>query len=599
MAVGRRNFLRSVAISALWVGFGKATQAQAADQESTDKFRRIFGAPNFRSPDETLKFLKAAQDKRVVAPRDAKAFAVYLKSTPLGRAINDPAAPEIVHLAQWNAFALDLTAQDHTTIKPLKPDPAKADDSDPSYAEQLGPHRSSRALAIMHLAMFEAVNTIYRRYKSYRDVQAKIFGAIQAEPAKVTPLTASVRRAIAVSAYDTLIVLYPNKRVLTEAMFRLTTLPIGDSEPMQVLGSAIGEAAARFVLEERKYDPQTKQFGDGSEYMRPPVVRNSLDLEPTYAQIFSSPTPEDWRIDPITGLPKAIGGYWGHVEPFALDPANLHLPPGPPAATSARFKKDYDDVRSVGGDPNPAPLGARRRTPTKRTGTQPNDALDSTNETFKANFWAYDGTALLCAPPRLYNMVATSVATKEYKILEAPDMARYLALINICLADAGIAAWTAKYKYHLARPITWIRGHQPADVINGVANGDWTPLGAPVSNGSPEGANLTPPFPSYPSGHATFGGALFEAMTQLLPLPPSGETRFKFVSDEYNGLNRGPLGEARPYVEREFASFEAAAAENARSRIWLGIHWQFDGDDGIDQGREIAKDVIGTTLLKI
>lgn len=139
------------------------------------------------------------------------------------------------------------------------------------------------------------------------------------------------------------------------------------------------------------------------------------------------------------------------------------------------------------------------------------------------------------------------------------------------MADAGIGAWTAKYQFHHARPITYIRETDPNSVVFGTKNSDFTPLGAQVSNGAPKNANITPPFPAYPSGHATFGGALFQAMRNYF----KGETAFKFVSDEYNGLNRGPVGAARPRFERDFKSLAEAETENGQSRIWLGIHWQY------------------------
>ncbi|WP_439360170.1 hypothetical protein [Bradyrhizobium sp. DASA03007] len=70
-----------------------------------------------------------------------------------------------------------------------------------------------------------------------------------------------------------------------------------------------------------------------------------------------------------------------------------------------------------------------------------------------------------------------------------------------------------------------------------------------------------------------------------------GDTPFKFASDEYNGLNSGPTGATRPKFERKFKNLAEAEVENGQSRIWLGIHWQYDADDGIEQGRAIAKDI--------
>jgi len=62
-------------------------------------------------------------------------------------------------------------------------------------------------------------------------------------------------------------------------------------------------------------------------------------------------------------------------------------------------------------------------------------------------FWGYDGTALLCAPPRLYNMMATSVALSESPLTTVEEMSCYLAYINVAMADAGVASSTAKFNY--------------------------------------------------------------------------------------------------------------------------------------------------------
>ena len=184
-------------------------------------------------------------------------------------------------------------------------------------------------------------------------------------------------------------------------------------------------------------------------------------------------------------------------------------------------------------------------------------------------------------------------------IKDVDNMAQYLALINLTMADAGISAWDAKYHFLIARPITYIRGLDADGTPDGTHDPRWTPLGAPVTNGTIDGRNLTPPFPSYPSGHATFGGALFRAMTlyfkdkapAMMPFPDDG-VAFDFVSDEYNGLNRSPGEEnVRKKIVAHFNSFRDAERMNADSRIYLGIHWKFDADDGIRQGNEIANDV--------
>ena len=91
---------------------------------------------------------------------------------------------------------------------------------------------------------------------------------------------------------------------------------------------------------------------------------------------------------------------------------------------------------------------------------------------------------------------------------------------------------------------------------------------------------------------------MFEVMSKFYNVgKTSTASRFTFVSDEYNGFNHGSDGLARPRMEVTFRSFEAAEWENAESRIWLGIHWQRDADDGIALGNEVG-DAIYTNILQ-
>src|SRR5438045_8992680 len=98
------------------------------------------------------------------------------------------------------------------------------------------------------------------------------------------------------------------------------------------------------------------------------------------------------------------------------------------------------------------------------------------------------------------------------------ELARLLALINVSMADAGIAVWESKYFYQFWRPITGIRESDPGTGASGTGDGNagttgdpaCRPLGAPATNLT--GPNFTPPFPAYPSGHAGFGGARIEAL---------------------------------------------------------------------------------------
>ena len=441
---------------------------------------------------------------------------------------NPPASADSIH--RWNQIAINATGLDHTPVPP----------GDPRiFGEQLGPGRSGRAMAIVHIAIFDTVNAVDHRYNSYTGIQSF-----------QRPI--SVVAAVAQSAHDALVALYPSQTVALNARLAedLATVP---NASQKANGIDLGQRVAAAILALR--------VGDGSEIPEPHVGVN----------YFPSDLAGHWRQDPISLIPLALGAHWGECRPFVLQSTQQFRCPPPPAMTSDAYTMAYNEVKSLGGD------GVH--TPTQRTPEQ----------TFIGTFWGYDGTPSLCAPPRLYNQITVQIADRHN--LQPVEFARLLALVNVAMAEAGMSAWESKYHFDLWRPITGIRESDPGTGPTGTGDGNpntlgditFHPLGAPASN--LQGPNFTPPFPSYPSGHATFGGAIFQILRRFYG---TDQIAFTFVSDEFNGVTRDNGGNVRPYMPRSFSSLSQAEEENGQSRIYLGIHWSFDKTEGIAQGRRVG-----------
>lgn len=159
-----------------------------------------------------------------------------------------------------------------------------------------------------------------------------------------------------------------------------------------------------------------------------------------------------------------------------------------------------------------------------------------------ARYWA-DGRGTV-TPPGHWNQVALQlVATHAYT--DSLRVALVFARLNQALADAFIAAWDCKYAYWTARPVTAAR------YLLGV---ELRPL------------ILTPAFPSYPSGHGTFSGAASTVLGGYFP-------------DRKDELRR-------------------MAAEAALSRLYAGIHFRFDNEDGLALGNKIGALVLSGDGLK-
>jgi hypothetical protein len=506
----------------------------------------------------------------------------------------------------WNAVALEANRVSHT----------EAD-----KGEQTGPPLSSRALAIVHLAMYDA-------YAGVRGNPPELPAYLPGLPP--APAGASPQAAVAAAAYTTLSDLYKKQAALFDAALAQHGNP-GDP------GHAYGVAVAQALLAERTGDPGAEDTGYEASLER---FRHRPDPD-NPGQRFHAPF------------------YGAHSKGFAI--TARHELDAPPRG-NGDYRRALRQVRAKGISPD-------------LIGTLPESLRDdrrTQDETIIGHYWAYDGAIGLGTPPRLYNQIIVRVAVAKGNTED--QNARLFALVNAAMADAGILCWDQKYIHDLWRPVVGIREHDtsfgPAapDADNDIsddADPYWLPLGAPKSNilnkrffpsppsdpptnrsvaaAEDEAAaaaaeakedprqrcetcltlnkNFTPNFPAYPSGHATFGAAAFHITRLFYGVKPGNRKSddlfdgLDFISDELNGINSGDptavtidtqdnRGTVRPRHRRDFGDgLWQMIIENARSRVYLGVHWVFDafavkGDGKPDLSQNVGGVLLGLTIAE-
>jgi hypothetical protein len=251
-----------------------------------------------------------------------------------------------------------------------------------------------------------------------------------------------------------------------------------------------------------------------------------------------------WRPTP-PGYLDALLPQWPAVTPFCMRSGSQFRPPAPPGLTAPAYAANFLEVKALGG------VESMVRTP---------------EQTEIAFFWADDAGTV--TPPGHWNRIAQTVALQRG--LTLVENARLFALLNLALADAGIVCWDGKYHYGYWRPVHGIREADPSLNPATTPDPDWTPL------------LTTPPFPSYASGHSTFSGAAATVLAHFF-----GTDAVAFTS----------TSETIPGVRRSYPGFWAAAEEAGKSRIFGGIHWEFDNREGLICGRAVGDYVSRYFLL--
>ena len=506
----------------------------------------------------------------------------------------DQEAYNVNHILYWNYAALDLVRLTHTKTAtgPIN-----------------GPPLVARMLGILHLAIHDAyfgINTSsgINTYLSL-DPAATAEYRLPAPPATGPSLPIrDARLAVAGAAITVLEQQYttPDPTIAiaaTDASSQLLKQHATNFTNLDTLSPSyqFGVAVGRAILGLLAIKPD--EIGTKQDSYRPTPGQYKFNDDPT------NPV----RLRPVNvndpnGPQRAVKEY--HAPFYGMTAKRLavqyqidtvateHIIADPPVGVVggtevlAEYYEAFQDVYRMGGR---SEFNSTKRRPAQTTA---------------AHFWAYDGSNLIGVPLRFYNQILRAVAWKEKPDDADPtseannaEFARLFALANVAMADAGIFAWQEKYCFELWRPLSGVR----EDDRIPLQDPHWLELGAPSTNSNE--ISFKPPFPSYPSGHATFGGALFQMMRlyyrNCTPKAGADPNRFNFseqtadkidfeiFSDEQDGIHRDltdpynpnlPIdaqrGIVRTFWQRKFNSLWEAMWENAVSRVWLGVHWSFD-----------------------
>jgi hypothetical protein len=278
---------------------------------------------------------------------------------------------------------------------------------------RLSPNAQTRALAMVHGAVFNAVNGIERGYAPYL-------------VERHAPRWASEEAAAAVAAHGVLVSLMPAQQAVFDAALTssLAKVPDGRAEDA---GVAFGKLVAESMLAARQDDGSTD------------VV--------TYVP---GTGPDDWQPTPPAFAPAALP-QWATVEPFGISSPDQFRAEPPPSLTSPEFTQAFNQMKAIG-----AATGSTR----------------TAEQTDIARFWA--GPSGTVQPPGHWNSIARGVADAQHNTLE--QNARMFALLNIGMADALITAWDSKFEYSFVRPVTAIRNAENDGNPDTVADAAWSPL---------------------------------------------------------------------------------------------------------------------------
>lgn len=376
------------------------------------------------------------------------------------------------------------------------------------------PCLASRNLAIIYTSAFEAANAPAPRYRSYLRLPAPKTANIFPELASLSALNLASKT------------LFPSQKGHFSKLYNAQLAELQALVPEESWSVSIefGESAAKEMLAHRSDDGSTSSQ---TYYPRDEIGK--------------------WKRTPPSYRPPELS-YWQRTRPFALESSDQFRLPPPYPLDSPEYAAALQEVREFGA------IDSKVRTE---------------DQTEIAKFWScfsYTSTPA----GHWFEIASRTASEKEMDLL---DSLRLLALINLSMADAGIACWDTKYHYESWRPIQAIRQ----------ADQD----GNPATQPDPDWNSLleSPPHPEYTSGHGAFSGAGGRIME--LFFEKDGPYSFSTTSSSLPG------------VVRSYSSIAECTDEICDSRLYGGIHFQYSNLRGRDLGELVADYVYERLLLPL
>lgn len=331
--------------------------------------------------------------------------------------------------------------------------------------------------------------------------------------------------AVSQATFEVVAKSFPEKEEELKILLENSLSSISDGEA-KTLGIQLGKEAASQIIEARNRD----NWDGEADYTWHPMAPG------VYAEFNEhSGTPEGF----------IFGAGWSAATPFMLAGQDHFRSPPPPEIITEEYTKAFNEVKEYGSTLS-----------TVRTADQAHFAM-----------WWKDFVE------NSHNRLARELIVKEG--LNLWEAARVMALLNMTVYDAYVNVFNNKFYYNHWRPYTAIRWAANDENPNTIPDENWNNL-----------HKHTYAFPSYPSAHGTASSAAMRVLSNTLGT--GDQYTFTMTTEEVESA--GPFSEKvrMEPATRSFHSFSEAGLEASLSRIYLGIHFRYDSEEGHRLGNMIG-----------